>query len=1012
MYGFLYLPPMRWGYLFLPVFLFSFSGNAAAQEYRAFNRVTAGFGLEEISVLCIEQDHQGMLWFGTDNGLYSYDSKRMKCHYADPQSDSALHSTVIFSIREDRKHRLWIGTELGLYMMDRAHQQFIRVLPRPGDSLVAMNVQAIYAADDGKIWFGYRDNLGMIDPERYQFRSYPIFPAHVPYYRRAVSMICPAGPEDLWITSIHGLSRMNIRTGKNEFLLTTYQPDAPPVLKHVITALLPQGDSILWLGTYHDGLVRYRLRDGQWQPFHFPLEGENEPSGRLVTSVLADTGYARDGMIWVGSYTGLHHFNTFTGEYSSYCHRKDDPRSPDNTRITSLYAGSENILWIGSWSGLNNYDPLQHHFQYFPFPKELPAADMYGTTCFAEDTLSGAVYIATHGSGIFRFDREKHSIIRVSDAGGASVRIHDMYVSGGDYLVAASDAVRLVHIPTGRMETLSFLPFADVITLEPDTGGWYWAFTFNHGFFRFHPFERRWEYSSRDWNFPHTETWVGFSAAPGKLWVGTIRDGVYYLEGEKVKQHHTYYRDVYLRSVHDFAADNRGGVWIATVRGLYRFAHPEATPRYWGLSEGLPTQLIFSVQAHRSGYLYAATAAGLYRYALADSSYRLYTRDDGLFSNRLDYGCLVLRSGQVMVGQPDGFCIAGAEQPINTFVPPIAVTRFTVNGKSYPLPQGDTTLHLGYRENNIQVDFAALSYSQPRRNGYAYRLDGLENDWNYTTGDATLISYPNLNPGHYTLHLKVSNSDGVWNEKGLRIRLVIAPPFWRTGWFYALAVLVFISLVYLVYRYRLRHLLKIQMIRNRIANDLHDDIGASLSSISLQSRLLRKKTDNPDIEKKVSRIEEISAESLEHISDIVWSITTRNDSFASVISRMESHGQSVFQPAGTVFIFKADVRLPQLKIGMESRKNLFLLYKEAVNNILKYAQATEVHVELRLEGKQLELRITDNGVGFDTQAVTQGNGLRSMQARAAEMKGKLDIRSAPGEGTQLLLRVKTTSLSR
>jgi signal transduction histidine kinase len=279
----------------------------------------------------------------------------------------------------------------------------------------------------------------------------------------------------------------------------------------------------------------------------------------------------------------------------------------------------------------------------------------------------------------------------------------------------------------------------------------------------------------------------------------------------------------------------------------------------------------------------------------------------------------------------------------------------------------------------------------------------LDDNWSGITS-STEASYGNLPFGKYTFKVKAMNSEGYWSNE-LNYSFIITPPWWKTIWFRLAEVVFILLLFYSIYRYRLNQILRLQAIRNKIAHDLHDDIGSTLNSISVYSEVA-----NQDASKHSEALEmigEASRKIIDTMSDIVWTINPGNDSFENIILRMRSLTFNLLRAKNIEFSFRADESLNNLKLSMENRRNYFLIFKESINNLVKYAEATNVSIQLLYADSLIRLLIHDNGKGFDTSIPSKGNGLNSMKRRAGEMKALLKIESQPGDGTRIELTMKS-----
>jgi signal transduction histidine kinase len=319
------------------------------------------------------------------------------------------------------------------------------------------------------------------------------------------------------------------------------------------------------------------------------------------------------------------------------------------------------------------------------------------------------------------------------------------------------------------------------------------------------------------------------------------------------------------------------------------------------------------------------------------------------------------------------------------------------------------SITLGPNDYFFSLEFAALNFRLPEKNRYAYMLENFDPDW-VQAGTKREATYTNLDPGRYTFRVRATNNDGIWNPRGAALTIVVQPHWYGTWWFRVLTSWVLFGLLFLAYRLRVRQLLALERVRHNIARDLHDDMGSTLSSISILSQLARTHQHNQRPEQAAALLDQIGESSrrmLDAMDDIVWTINPAHDSMEDVVARMRSFASDVLEARGIDFTFRADASVVGLRLNMRARREFFLLFKEAINNLAKYAQCTQAAIALTYEHHRLLLTVQDDGVGFDLTAPAQGggNGLTNMRGRAAAMKGVLDIQTAPGKGTVLRLNL-------
>ncbi|HXL58737.1 MAG TPA: histidine kinase, partial [Chitinophagaceae bacterium] len=259
----------------------------------------------------------------------------------------------------------------------------------------------------------------------------------------------------------------------------------------------------------------------------------------------------------------------------------------------------------------------------------------------------------------------------------------------------------------------------------------------------------------------------------------------------------------------------------------------------------------------------------------------------------------------------------------------------------------------------------------------------------------------------YTFEVKACNNNGIWNEKPARLTLIISPPWWSTRWFYTLCILVISGTIYILFQYRLRQKLKAYELRNTISRDLHDEVGSTLSSIGFLSSMALNDVDNNNVKihSTLNSISESSHKMLDAMNDIIWNIQPENDTLENIIARMLSFASELLEARKISLHFKIADDLKHLHLGVAVRHDFFVIYKEAVNNLAKYSEASEAHINLEFHHPCLMLTIRDNGKGFDPEKIKSGNGLKNMESRAKKIGAVYHLHTVAGEGTTITLQV-------
>jgi signal transduction histidine kinase len=285
-------------------------------------------------------------------------------------------------------------------------------------------------------------------------------------------------------------------------------------------------------------------------------------------------------------------------------------------------------------------------------------------------------------------------------------------------------------------------------------------------------------------------------------------------------------------------------------------------------------------------------------------------------------------------------------------------------------------------------------------------MDGVDKNWNRAEQDLA-ASYTTLAPGEYTFNVKCINMQGIESANITSLTIDISPHFYQSRWFLLLVILFVFAITYTFYRLRLNRALAVERIRNKVARDLHDDVGSTLSTINILSSMAKTKllTDPVKTSEYISKITDNSQQMMEAMDDIVWSIKPDNDNMQRIVARMREYASSILEPKDIDIEFKIDENIYDLKLNMETRRDVFLVFKEAVNNSAKYSHCTKIEIKITTENKKLMVNIIDNGSGFDIQTVDYGNGLGNMEKRAETLNGSIRIESIESIGTEILLTI-------
>jgi signal transduction histidine kinase/streptogramin lyase len=449
----------------------------------------------------------------------------------------------------------------------------------------------------------------------------------------------------------------------------------------------------------------------------------------------------------------------------------------------------------------------------------------------------------------------------------------------------------------------------------------------------------------------------------GRLWVASTSGGLARIEDPAARHphfvHYTTQEGLCSNNVRTLTEDLAGNIYIGTVRGIDRLTPATGKFGHYGLAEGLAGDFVTAAYRDHKGTLWFGTPSGL---------------------SRLDP-----QPDPVLAAPPiriEGLRIAGVKQRLSEFGAP------AIAG-----------LELSASQSNLQIDFSSLSMARAALLRYQYQLQGVDSDWSAPTEQRT-VHYANLAPGTYRFLVRAVDPAGLSSPLPASVDFRVFPPFWQRWWFLALVATAIATVVSLVYRYRVGHLLELERIRIHIATDLHDDIGSSLSQIAVLSEVARRQVDgNQAVSQPLSTIASTSRELVDSMSDIVWAINPKRDSLGDLAQRMRRFASDLFTVNEIDFHFTARETERPLKLDADMRRQVFLIFKEAVHNIVRHARCSSVEVDLHIENHAITLTVKDDGAGFNTAQTSQGHGLSSMTQRARTLGATMEISSRPGDTT-------------
>lgn len=821
-------------YLILPLLLVNLVLSLQAQhKVLTFRNISTAQGLSHTNVIAVLEDSKGFVWFGTRDGLNKYDGYKFTVYKNDPQNERSISSNHIRDLYEDKDGFLWIATfDGGLNRYDPNTNTFIRFVHNPKDksSISSNNVEKLYVDSKENFWIGTGQGLNLFNKTNKTFTYYKHNALDSnSLVDNKVLRILEDETGMLWVGTENGGLDVFDRE-KKIFFHYPHDPNNPSSLsENYISALFEDKEGNFWVGTKNRGFNLYDRKTKSFKRYRHDLDNDNSLGHNSVSCINEDN----EGNLWIGTENGgLTIFNKRDTVFSRYVNDQNDKRSLSNNSLWSIYKDRKGNMWIGTYSGgVDFLDVEPPKFQLFQNQPNNPnsLSNNNVLTLFEED---GTVWIGTDGGGVNRFERRINKFYHYIREGNSSRTLGSDYIISlgkdeGDDLYIGSFQGGVTKLNTKNNSFERFNPENTgyhVSSILQDKKGYLWLGTWGYGLKKYDKRNNSFQdYFSTDDNpdgLIHNVIFCLFEDSRENFWIGTEGKGLDLFDRQTEKFTHFIHDDANPESlsnnvVNVIFEDSKGNLWVGTNGGLNLFNRNDKTFTKYRQKEGLPNDMILGILEDNRGNLWISTNKGLSCFNYKTQECRNYDMRDGLQSNAFSRGaCFKNNKGEMFFGGPNGFNIFHPDSiKDNSFIPPVYITEFqifntsvTVGAVDSPLKQHITQteeIELSYKESVISFEFAALNYTLPEKNQYAYKLEGFDREWNYI-GTERKVTYTNLDPGEYVFKVKASNNDGVWGKHEKQLLLKITPPFWRTWWFKSLIVLLVVGSSFSFFQLRIR----------------------------------------------------------------------------------------------------------------------------------------------------------------------------------------------------------------
>ena len=985
----------------------------------------------------IVQDDQGFMWFGTSDGLKRYDGYGFRDYRHDPKDPNSISGATVYSLFKDRSGRLWVGSDAFLDMFDPATEKFTH-FSGPGTAGIDSLVLDVRQDRKGMMWVSSYQGLYRLDPVTWQTVRYrhesgdpsslssnlvkatfeerdgtfwvvtekglDLFDRDTGRVTRHISLMNGAEPlrmslfQDhagvLWaiFSSKNGLASVDRAANK----VTQYSFNDGSGQNTGVDSIYEDVDGTLWLGTGSSGLLkldRDRTRFVRYRGN--PQDPEGFGAG-IVLALFED----REGSIWAGTRGGVTRFDRMPSPFQTYQPKIGSSVGQDVELSASVFEDSHGVLWIGSQAVRNRIEGKAERFSYYGdtgnYGKLLDSA----VRAIAEDR-SGFLWFGTY-AGLNRINPQTRQI-------------------------------KAYHHNPADPQSLSN---DNVPSLFVDHKGVLWVGTMD-GLASFDPATDRFRVYRASGDGLNEYLAIA-EDSPGTLWLGTEFTGLQRFDPST--GHFTIYRNhpgigggLSNDHVNAICIDTSGMIWVGTQNGLNRFDPVTQTFTTYYQRDGLPGNLITGIHEDERGNLWLSTRNGISRFDPRAKKFANYSVSDGILRGNI-YGPHAGwkgSRGEMFFDSTAGVTAFFSEKVVdNSYIAPVVLTDFRIFGKPVPIGGNSSlkqsiavtdSLTLSAGQNMFSLEFSTLSYVDPEQNRYRYRLEGLETEWNETSSAHRLVTYTTLPSGDYVFHVQGCNNRGLWNERGVALRLRILPPWWSTWWFRTILGASLLLSLWCVYHFRVQGIerrqvevraLNEQLIgaqeaeRMRIAGDLHDGVLQQITSLTLRLGTVKYQVPpNSEAKATISGLQQELIDIGTGIREISHQLHPALLQESGLPAALSSYCGEFSKVRGLAVSCETDDSVRELSSG--AALCLYRITQEALGNAAKHSQARKVEVRLARSDSRVFLSVSDDGVGFVPGQIGKsgGLGLINMRERVLQLDGTFEFDSDPGRGTTVKVEI-------
>ncbi|MEE9430284.1 MAG: two-component regulator propeller domain-containing protein [Melioribacteraceae bacterium] len=1008
-------------------------------------------GLSQSTVMAMLQDKRGYMWFCTANGLNRFDGYEFEIYTKIPGDSSSISDNSISAIFEDSKGFIWIGTSLGnlnrfdpktetfkhfdiasssdwYSSKDEKYYNYPISFSRNSNSTIT----SIAENKNGELWIGtWGKGLIRLNSNTNQKKYfYHLINKPNSISSNRIVKILVDKKSRIWIGTFGGgLSRVDDKK-ENSFINYNHSIKTKSRIGEKIVSLFADYKNNIWVGSYSNGVSVIKNTDKvslsktiQFTNYNIKNSSKLGLNRNDIMSITQDN----NGDMWLGTFGGgVFHF--FGDKFHNLKAEPSDETSLSENEVLSLYVDKSGVLWVGTQlgSGINKLDISSSKFFSLPI-NTISNKSLNDNIVWAiHQDKKKNLWVGTYRGGLNRYNsvRNEFTYFKKRENGISDNHIRAVvedknenlwigtYKGGLSFFNRASKSFKHFKFEVDNPNSLSFNQVQSLF-IENDT--LLWIGTYGGGLNKF-SLNDFYKYGSEDfYSFNHNpanpfsisddRVYTIYKSKKGILWIGTHGGGLNKFN-EKENNFISYKHKLNSNSISNdrlmvIHETNNDELLVGTFGGGLDVFNP-ITEIFTSLKTTLNLECddVYGILEDGSERFWISSDVGIFKIEKDLKSFTQYDLNDGLQSLEFSGGAYFKSTdGTFYFGGINGLNYFNPDSiVVNDYSPSVVISKIKIFDE---VVKGvKEKLVLEKNQNYFSFEFASLDYTNSYKNNYKYMLEGLNDEWIYTDATHRKVNYTNLDPGKYVFKVMGTNSDGVWNTKETNIEIEILTPFWMRWWFIGLILLSLGSIIAFIVYQKIKYLVALDKLKSNLSADLHDNVGAGLTEISILSEIASSEISKPDLATKhLGQISQLSRELVESMSDIVWVVNPQRDSLYDLIVRLkDSYGEILGQMGISLVTLNLE-KLKNIKLPIERRQNLYLIFKEALNNSIKHSECTKINIEFTIAGNKLMMSLSDNGRGFDDRKTSLGQGLQNIKKRAKQVNGLVSISSNSENGT-------------